>query len=71
MPSLDDEEIGNFYFKLKLTGNETDEIIIIPGNDKHKNYLLTYNNNNNYFKFILKTKIKTEHNYKFKITYSH
>jgi len=61
----------NFHFKLKLTGNEQNQIIIKPGNDKYGNYLLTSyhnnNNNNNEFKFISKINLKAENIYKFKI----
>jgi len=64
-----DYDINNFYFKLKLTGNKTDEIIIKPYSDVYKDYLLTYNNNNDKFKFILKKDIKANNDYKFEIKY--
>lgn len=71
---------SNVNFKLKFIGTEKDEdeeekynenqIIIRPGNEKYNNYVLTYNNVDNKFKFKLDKKVKETDNYKFEIDYS-
>lgn len=76
-----EKDNADFHFKLKFIGTEKDEeddkgnniykrenIIIRPGNEIYKDYVLTYNNNN--FKFLSDKEVKKTDNYKFEIDYS-
>lgn len=64
------EEDIDFHFKLRMTGNNTDEIIIKHGNEKYKDYLLIYNTDDEIFKFMKEKDIKKIHNKTYQINYN-